>query len=98
MNTESPIIKFERFYKVVETFFTTRGTSLDSDISAFMKKYDPEFNSDDFQQLRDLRNRCILPQHRKGHIASNDLSLLNELGIRTKELHKIAELLLKENQ
>ena len=98
LNTDSPIIKFQRFYKVVETFFTTHGTVLDSEISAFMRKYDPNFKPDDFQQLRDLRNRCIHPQHRKGHIASNDLSLSNELENRTKELKKIAELLLRENQ
>jgi len=98
LNTESPIVKFERFYKVVETFFTTNGHALDSDISVFMGKYDPKFKSDDFKHLRDLRNRCIHPQHRKGHIASNDLALSNELESRTKELKKIAELLLNENK
>lgn len=98
LNTDSSIVKFERFYKVIETFFTTHGTDLDSDISTFIKKYDPKFGPNDFQQLRELRNRCIHPQHKKGHISSNDLTLSNELATHTKELQKIAELLLRENQ
>lgn len=65
LNTDSPIIKFERFYKVVETFFTTNGPALDSEISVFMRKHDPKFKPENFKQLRDLRNRCIHPQHRK---------------------------------
>jgi len=96
LNTDNPITKFERFYKVIETFFTTHGSTLDSDISAFMQNFDVAFTANDFQRLRDMRNRCIHPQHRRGHIASNDLELTNDLAIHTKELEKIAELLLNE--
>jgi hypothetical protein len=96
MNANNPNTKYERLYKVIETFFTSKAGVLDTEISMFMQKFDKGFMPEDFQQLRDIRNRCIHPQHRKGHIASNDLELLNDLAIHTKELEKIAELLLDE--
>ena len=95
LNTDNPIVKFERFYKVIETFFTSHGHGLDSDVSGFMQTFNSEFTPNDFRRLRDLRNRCIHPQHRSGHIASNDLSLITDLKYHTKELQKIAELLLR---
>ena len=94
LNTDSMIVKYECFYKVIETFFTTKGSELDSEVSAFMQNFDVGFSDKDFQKLRNIRNRCIHPQHNNGHIASNDLEGLCDLSIYTKELAKIAELLL----
>lgn len=95
INTDNQIVKFERLYKVIETYFTSKGNTLDSEVSDFMQTFDSEFTPNDFYRLRDLRNRCIHPQHRSGHIASNDLSLVTDLENHTKELQKIAELLLQ---
>jgi len=98
LNAVNPIIKFERFYKVIETFFTTHGHTLDTDVSSFMQNFDSQFQPGDFQRLRNLRNRCIHPQHPRGHISSNDLTLSNDLENHTKELQKIAELLIRNSR
>ncbi|MCI5118673.1 MAG: hypothetical protein D3913_12120 [Candidatus Electrothrix sp. LOE1_4_5] len=93
-NTDDPISKYERLYKVVESFFNGRGDQFDQNVAAFMVEFDTNFAPDNFGILRKLRNRCVHSKDKR-HVTSGDLDLLKEVTAATEELERIAGLLLK---
>jgi hypothetical protein len=95
-NTDNPINKYVSFYKVIESFFNKTGPNLDKEVSNFKKRFDNKFTPERFEELRLLRNRCIHPHHRDGHISSDELLFMEELSKNTKELEIIAGLLLEK--
>ncbi|WP_446009408.1 hypothetical protein [Candidatus Electrothrix sp.] len=93
-NTDDPISKYERLYKVVESFFNGRGDQFDQNVADFMVDFDTNFVPDHFGVLRKLRNRCIHSKDNR-HVTSGDLDLLGEVTAATAKLERIADLLLK---
>lgn len=93
-NDQSPITRYERLYKVVENFFSGTGKSFDQNVSNFMIKFDSNFVPEHFEELRQLRNRCVHSKD-KNHVTSGDVELLEEVSGKTEKLERIAELLLK---
>ncbi len=92
-NTDDPITKYERLYKVVEYFFNGTGKIFDQNVSNFMIKFDSNFVPEHFEELRQLRNRCVHSKD-KNHVTSGDVELLEEVSGKTEKLERIAELLL----
>lgn len=93
-NTDDPITKYERLYKVVESFFNGKSIEFDQNVSNFMIKFDSNFVPKHFEELRQLRNRCVHSKD-KNHVTSGDVELLKEVSGKTGKLERIAELLLK---
>jgi hypothetical protein len=93
-NTDDSIAKYERLYKVVESFFDGKGPDFDQNVSNFMIKFDSNFTPKHFEELRQLRNRCVHSKD-KNHVTSGDVELLEEVSGKTEKLEQIAELLLK---
>lgn len=93
-NAQNPITKYESLYKVVESFFNGTGVGFDQNVSNFMIKFDSNFVPKHFEELRQLRNRCVHSKD-KNHVTSGDVELLEEVSGKTEKLERIAELLLK---
>jgi hypothetical protein len=93
-NTDDRITKYERLYKVIEYFFSGTGKFFDQNVSNFMIKFDSNFVPEHFEELRQLRNRCVHSKD-KNHVTSGDVELLEEVSGKTEKLERIAELLLK---
>ncbi|MCW5213378.1 hypothetical protein VU04_10770 [Desulfobulbus sp. TB] len=93
-NTDDPITKYERLYKVVESFFSGTGKKFDQNVTNFMIRFDSSFVPDNFEELRQLRNRCVHSKDKK-HVTSGDLELLSEVATKSEKLERIADLLLK---
>jgi hypothetical protein len=101
-NAKNPITKYENLYKVIEHFFGVdstgkeiRGENVDRSVSDFMIQHDSAFTLSSFGKLRRFRNRCMHPHQKSGHITSSDIDLMENLFDKTKQLERIAELLLK---
>ncbi|CAK8723506.1 hypothetical protein GMJAKD_12845 [Candidatus Electrothrix aarhusensis] len=93
-NTDDPVSKYERLYKVVESFFSGTGKKFDQNVTNFMIQFDSSFVPDNFEELRQLRNRCVHSKDKK-HVTSGDLELLSEVASKSEKLERIADLLLK---
>jgi|MTBAKSStandDraft_2_1061841.scaffolds.fasta_scaffold12309_2 uncharacterized protein with HEPN domain len=94
IKAENLITKYERYYKLIESFFNDRGQRLDEKVSAFVKQHKSEFTTLEFEELRILRNRCIHPQ-KSGHISTNDPTLVAEVSEKINKLEDIARLLIE---
>lgn len=97
VKAENPITKYERYYKIIESFFNDRGPSLDKKVANFVQAYINDFSTHEFEELRILRNRCIHPQ-KKGHISTNDPSLVAEVSHKMSKLEEIAKILIKNKK
>ncbi len=93
-NTDDPISKYERLYKVIESFFSGTGKKFDQNVTNFMIQFDSSFVPDNFEELRQLRNRCVHSKDKR-HVTSGDLELLSEVATKSEKLERIADLLLK---
>jgi len=89
------ITKYVQFYKVLETFFDKKGSDFDNEVGSYVSRFDSEFTPDRIKTLRILRNRCMHPQHGNGHISSDNIELMNELGRELKTLCNLVNLLLE---
>ena len=95
LKTNNLVTKYEQFYKIIEAFFNETGSSLDQMVSDYVCQFDSTFTPDHIESLRLLRNRCIHPQHRHGHITSENIELLEEITRKVEKLKKLASLLLE---
>jgi len=89
------ITKYESFYKVVEKYFDNTGRAFDQEVSNYISRFDSSFTADYIHTLRILRNRCVHPGHRNGHISSDNVELIKELVREIQNLNKLARLLLE---
>lgn len=76
---ESPFLKFEQFYKVIEYFFGATNGNFDLTVSNYTKQINASYDKNQIKALRELRNRCIHPKARYGHVNQEDLNAVKEV-------------------
>lgn len=89
------ITKYEKYYRVIETFYRKTGTDLDQSVSNYICQFDSSYDTQCIETLRLLRNRCTHPQHKRGHINSGNVVLLRELSPKIRSIQTLAKLLLE---
>jgi len=95
LRVESPFLKFQQFFKVIEHFVDAKDNVFDRLASEHASKYDPRFVPSEIQELRLLRNRCTHPQHRLGHISSEKRASLAEAEGKLEAVRKLALIFLE---
>lgn len=95
IRVSSPFLRYEQFYKVIEHFFSDEGEGLDEAVSNYASSHDPRFTKKMIEQLRRLRNRCVHPQARHGHVNPESRASLSEVKYFLTHLEPLARLLLR---
>ena len=107
LRAESPFVKYEQFYKVVEHFFpdtakthggALEGPKLDRAVSAHISGMDARFTEDKVRELREVRIRSVHahPYNTVGsHLSPQDIRDTRQVLERLPDLRDLARLLLE---
>lgn len=76
---KSPFLQFEQIYKIVEYFFEGNGDKFDKKVSEYTEPFNCKYNQNKIKELRELRNRCIHPKAKLGHVNSEDMDAVSEI-------------------
>lgn len=95
IRVSSPFLRYEQFYKVIEHFFSGEREELDEAVSSYASSHDPTFTKKLIEALRKLRNRCVHPQARHGHVSPESVASLSEVKSRLPQLESLARLLFR---
>lgn len=91
-----PFVKFEQFYKVIESVFkkeqNEHANNFDKRVSDHILQYDAHFIQDTLERLRQLRNRCVHPNARQGHLSPEDLVAVRDIKSSLSEIQQLAKL------
>lgn len=91
-------IKFEQFYKVIESLFEKgnreNADDFDKRVSDHLMPFDPQFTQDSLQVLRRVRNRCVHPNANLGHLSPDDIAAMREVNEYLKNIEKVAKILI----
>lgn len=95
---QSPFLRFEQFYKVLDHFFPTLdGERLDAAVAAHLATHDLGITQDTITALRELRIRSMHAVPRKAglHLSPHQLSSLREVAANLSKMQHVAEQLLR---
>jgi hypothetical protein len=90
----NPFLRYEQFYKVLEHFFNKKGREFDLAVSRHVSKYDKNFDQNQIEKLRNLRNRIVHPR-KKGHLNPSDRESTMDVESTLSLLHSLVKILLQ---
>lgn len=86
--------QFELLFKVVEYFFPEESKDLDVAVSAHISPHDASYTQTVIEQLRLLRNRCVHPRAKRGHVNPENIANIREVHASLPQMRQLASLLL----
>lgn len=90
----NPTGKYREFFREIEHYFPYEGPRFDREAHNYLAMFDSEYTEDFIRQLRLLRNRCSHAKRNRGYITSNDLKGTKKVQEKTRDVERIARLLL----
>ena len=93
--TSNPFIKFEQFYKVIESIYAKgkneKAEEFDQRVSEYISKFDSNYKPVVLKKLRQIRNRCVHPSSRR-HLSPEDLIATRSIRNSLREMERLARL------
>lgn len=90
----NPTGKYREFFRVIEHYFPYEGPRFDRETHNYLVRSDSKYTEGFIKQLRLLRNRCSHAKRVRDYITSNDLNGMKEVQEKTRDVERIAKLLL----
>jgi len=90
----NPTGKYREFFRVLEHYFPYEGPRFDREAHNYLVRFDLKYTEGFIRQLRLLRNRCSHAKRVRDYTTSNDLGGMKEVQEKTRDVERIAKLLL----
>lgn len=96
IRVQSPFLRYEQFYKVVEHFYPNKqGKELDSAVGRHLTALDPSLQEGVIRRLRELRNRIVHSEPSAGpHLSPQHRDDIREVTAEIPQLQHVAQQLL----